>query len=146
MGGRNNLWNRPLPGGFHQRGITLMELMIVVVIVGIMAAIAYPNYRDFAARAKRNEAMDILLEIAQNQERFYLQNNTYTADPANVGGTATKENYYALSIDSADINGFELTATAVPGGPQAKDNTTEHGDCTVLQLTAAGAKTPAACW
>ena len=59
------------------RGVTLLELMIVVVIIGIMAAIAYPNYRDFAARAKRNEAKAILLEIAQNQERFYLQNSTY---------------------------------------------------------------------
>jgi type IV pilus assembly protein PilE len=58
-------------------GVTLLELMIVVVIVGIMAAIAYPNYRDFTDRAKRNEAKAILLEIAQNQERFYLQNSRY---------------------------------------------------------------------
>ena len=62
------------------RGITLLELMIVVVIIGFMAAIAYPNYRDFTARAKRNEAKAALLQIATNQERFYLQNNAYTCD------------------------------------------------------------------
>jgi type IV pilus assembly protein PilE len=61
----------------HMRGVTLLELMIVVVIVGILAAIAYPNYRDFTDRAKRNEAKALLLEIAVNQERFYLQNNRY---------------------------------------------------------------------
>ena len=51
-----------------------------------------------------------------------------------------------LSIDAADVNTFTLRATAVAGGPQANDTTTNHGDCTILQLTAAGAKTPAACW
>ena len=61
----------------RMRGITLLELMIVVVIVGILTAIAYPNYREFAARAKRTEAMALLLEIATNQERFYLQYNRY---------------------------------------------------------------------
>ena len=45
-------------------GITLLELMVVVVIVGILAAIAYPNYRDYVARAKRNEAKSALLQIA----------------------------------------------------------------------------------
>ena len=40
----------------HVRGVTLLELMIVVVVVAILATIAYPNYRDAAARAKRNEA------------------------------------------------------------------------------------------
>ena len=61
----------------RNKGFTLIELMIVVVIVGIIVAFAYPNYKDFVDRAKRNEAKAILLEIAQNQERFYLQNNRY---------------------------------------------------------------------
>ena len=61
----------------YMRGITLLELMIVVVIVSILAAVAYPNYRQFAARAKRNEAKAMLLEIAAAQERFYLQNSQY---------------------------------------------------------------------
>jgi prepilin-type N-terminal cleavage/methylation domain-containing protein len=67
------------------RGITLIELMIVVVIVGILASIAYPNYREFAARAKRTEAKTALLKIATNQERFLLDNNTYTEDLLPLG-------------------------------------------------------------
>ena len=60
----------------YMGGVTLLELMIVVVIIGILTAIAYPNYREFAARAKRTEARALLMEIAVNQERWYLQNNT----------------------------------------------------------------------
>ena len=58
------------------QGVTLMELMIVIMIIGILAAVAYPNYRDYAARAKRNEAKAALLQIATNQERFYLQQSS----------------------------------------------------------------------
>ena len=130
----------------NNKGFSLIELMIVLAIIGVLGAIAYPSYDSYMKKSRRSDGKIGLQRMADRQERFYLQNNTYTTDPANVGGAATKENYYALSIDSADINGFELTATAVPGGPQAKDTTTEHGDCTVLQLTAAGAKTPALCW
>ena len=61
----------------HLHGVTLLELMIVVVIIGALAAIAYPNYRDFTDRARRNEAKALLMEIAVNQERFYLQNSRY---------------------------------------------------------------------
>ena len=130
----------------NNKGFSLIELMIVLAIIGVLGAIAYPSYDSYMKKSRRSDAKIGLQRMADRQERFYLQNNTYTTDTASVGGTATKENYYVLSIDSADINGFELTATAVPGGPQAGDTTTEHGDCTVLQLTAAGAKTPAACW
>ena len=57
-----------------------MVLMIVVVIIGILTTIASPNYRQYATRANGTEARAALLQIATNQERFYLQNNTYTTN------------------------------------------------------------------
>jgi len=128
------------------KGFSLIELMIVLAIIGVLGAIGYPSYDSYMKKSRRSDAKVALQKMADRQERFYLQNNTYTTVATNVGGTATEKNYYLLSIDSADVNTFTLRATAVAGGPQANDNTTGHGDCTVLQLTAAGAKTPAACW
>lgn len=130
----------------NNKGFSLIELMIVLAIIGILGAIGYPSYDSYMKKSRRADAKVALQGMADKQERFYLQNNTYTTIAANVGGTGTDKNYYVLSIDSADVNVFALTATAVAGGPQATDTTTSHGDCTVLQLTAAGAKTPNACW
>ena len=96
-------------------GITLIELMIVVIIIGIMAVVAYPNYRDFAARAKRNEAKAALLQIATNQERFYLQNNKYTCEMTDLGFPAdanyiTNSGSYKVSVTSCNANNFEAQA------------------------------------
>ena len=89
-------------------GITFMELMIVVVIVGVLAAIAYPNYRDFAARAKRNEAKAALLLIATNQERWYLSNNCYTANLADLGVPAvTDSGNYNITLNNVTCNNYE---------------------------------------
>ena len=88
------------------RGITLIELMIVIVIVGFLAAIAYPNYREFAARAKRNEAKAALLQIAQQQERFYLNNNTYTCDMTRLGFGAAGGCHYRLEVVPGRCDGL----------------------------------------
>ena len=125
---------------------TLVELMIVVAIIGVIGAIAYPSYDSYMKKSRRADAKIALTGMADKQERFYLQNDTYTTNTANVGGTGTDENFYVLSIDSADVNGFTLRATAVAGGPQATDNDTNNGDCTVMTLSSIGVKTPAACW
>lgn len=94
------------------RGFTLIELMVAVVIVGILAAFAYPNYRDFVTRSKRNEAKAALLQIATNQERWYLNNNQYTLNLAEVGVNAiTDSGSYAIAITSATANNFTATAT-----------------------------------
>ena len=66
-------------------GITLLELMIVVMVIGVLAAVAVPNYRDYSARARRAEATTALLQIATQQERYYLSNNTYTTDMSRLG-------------------------------------------------------------
>lgn len=98
----------------YMRGVTLLELMIVVVIVGILAAIAYPSYREFMARAKRTEAKAALLKIATNQERFYLQNNVFTTDLTQLGFTAspytTDTGTYLVTVGAADASNYTATA------------------------------------
>lgn len=106
------------------RGITLLELMIVVMIVGVLAAIAYPNYRDAAARAKRNEAKAALLQIATNQERFYLNNNTYTNDMTQLGfdmsdDWVTTSGTYTVDVFGANAQNYSATADYNPGDNEA---------------------------
>ncbi len=102
------------------RGVTLMELMIVVVIVAIMAALAYPQYRQFAARAKRNEAKAALLQIATNQERWYLSNNCYTPNLADLGVTTpTGSGSYAISLNNVTCNNYTGQADYLLGGEEA---------------------------
>lgn len=130
----------------QMQGITLIELMIVVVIVGILAAIAYPNYREFAARAKRNEARAALLKLATNQERFYLQNNTFSADLTQLGFSAnpftTETGSYRIDITSATPSNFTATATYILAG-------SEGSKCGQFSIDGRGAKASSPdtdCW
>lgn len=123
------------------RGITLIELMIVIVVLGIIAAIAYPNYRDFAARGKRNEAKAALLQIATQQERFYLNNNTYTEDLTDLGfpvddDFVTDSGAYTIDIPpgSADSNNFTAVATY-------NNDDTEAAKCKTFTIDGTGSKT-----
>lgn len=98
----------------RMRGITLLELMIVVVIIGILAAIAYPSYRQHVQRAKRTEAMSALLRIATEQERYYLNTNEYAVKLADLGidSNLTQSETYELSLASTDIHDtYKATAT-----------------------------------
>ena len=128
------------------RGVTLMELMIVVVIIGILAAVAYPNYRQFVERAKRTEAKAILLQIAIDQERFYLQNQIFgdMADLDYDEPTITDSEAYSVTITSNDASDFSATATYLLGGG-------EVGKCDSFTIDGRGTKTslpadPGDCW
>ena len=131
----------------NQRGVTLTELLIVVVIVSILTAVAYPNYRQYVAKAKRNEAKAALLQIATNQERFYLQNNTYTTDMQALGFPVASNHLsasesYIITVNSADANDFAATATY-----QKSD--AEADKCSSFAIDGRGAKTSAPladCW
>lgn len=101
------------------QGFTLVELMIVVAIVGILAAVALPAYRNHVAKAHRAEAQAVLLEAAQFLERRFTTNNTYFGAvlPAALqtspkGGVTTR---YQIAITAAGQNTFTLTATQLIG-------------------------------
>lgn len=133
------------------RGFTLIELMVVVLIVGLLAALAYPSYRDYVRRSNRAVGQAMLSDAAARQERFFSDNNTYTADMTDLGYAAnpaiSEGNLYSVSSAAGacgDIAScFTLTAAPVATGPQADD-----AHCASMTLASTGAKggTSADCW
>lgn len=122
------------------RGLTLIELMIVLLIIGVLGAVAVPTYRQYTVRAYRTEAKTALLRLAANQERHYLQNNTYTDDLAALGFAAgTSENgLYTLSIPVADALTYQAAAVPTPGGgPNGVDMSRDEA-CARFAIEASG--------
>lgn len=102
-------------------GVTLLELMAVVMVIGILGMIALPSYRQYVMRAQRTEAKNALLQLATNQERFYLTNRRYgvTADLTALGFPAGKseKGTYAITVTSANTaQSFTATASPTTGG------------------------------
>ncbi len=140
----------PVSARRRQHGITLMELMIVVVIVGILAAVGYPAYREYTIRAARSEGRGALLEAASRQEQFFLDNKSYAEDLADLSlPQNTEHDKYQIAVDDepADCpvtSCYALTAT--PLGRQLDDTA-----CGSLTLNSNGTKgatgdAPDACW
>ena len=134
----------------EQRGFTLIEMMIVVAIIGTLAAIAYPSYDEYVKRGNRTEGQALLSDASARQERYFAQNNAYItadADVAKLGlknGNKSETNKYTLVLSKVAGDGG-YTLTAQQGFNDAK--------CGNLTLDALGKKertgtdkTAAECW
>jgi type IV pilus assembly protein PilE len=144
-------------------GFTLIELMIVLAVVAVLAIIAYPTFIESVRKARRQEAIALISQIAQAQERFRGSCTTYATLP-NTATAAVPNNcnvassglgipnpvsgYYTASIPAATATGY--TISAIASGAQAAD-----AKCTRLTLTMAGGNvtytstgsaTAALCW
>lgn len=122
--------------GNAQAGFTLIELIIVVAIIGIISAVAFPSYTSYMKKSRRADAKIALTKMADAQERWYLQNSTYTSTVANVGGADSPDGYYTMAITSADVNAYVMSATAKSDGAQADDT-----QCEAFVLSSLGTKT-----
>lgn len=142
-----------------QRGMTLIEVLIVVVIISILASIAYPSYTDFITRSKRSTGQSALMQLADRQQQFFMDNKRFAATLTDLGYAADPfaiddqgavvavgdaSSVYDISMNN--LTAITFTAVADPVNVQATRDT----DCGTLSLTQAGAKTASTgsnnCW
>ncbi|MFC0254503.1 type IV pilin protein [Massilia consociata] len=132
-----------LPSPFRrQPGFTLVELMVVVVIVGILAAIALPAYSQYLVRSNRTAAQAYMMELAQAQIQFMADSRSYaaTVDELELPVPDQVAAKYTIEIDLEDgpPQRFTITATPKAGSTQADDG--------VLGIDNAGTRTPGDKW
>jgi type IV pilus assembly protein PilE len=135
----------------EERGVTLMELLTVVMIVAILASIAIPSYRQYTLRANRTDAKTSLLSYAGSLERCYTRYNSYAFNSDVSLGCpvsfpqASQGGMYQITAATRTDTKFKLVATAQ--GAQAKDT-----GCATLTLDSTndkgstGTKTKQECW
>jgi type IV pilus assembly protein PilE len=122
----------------HRRGFTLIELMIAVVVLGILAAVAYPAFTSMIKRSRRADAIAGLTAIVQAQERYRSNHATYSAsvDALSVNADAAYKYYdlaLAASEDGTFVAGYKVTATPKSGGFQSSDT-----DCAEMSVKLQG--------
>ncbi|RUO78349.1 type IV pilin protein [Pseudidiomarina taiwanensis] len=119
------------------RGVTLIELMIVIAIIGIISATAYPIYVDYVREARRADAVSQLLSLQMAQEEYRLRNTSY-AMLDQLGGTVPSE-FYDFSVTNVAAETYTLTASA-------KGSQTVDTACATMTLNQNDQRSPAGCW
>ncbi len=135
-------------------GFTLLELMITVVVIAILASVAYPSFMQSVRKSKRTDAHAALTKASSNLERFFGTNGTYTTDTSQLrlvidAGTAYSDSGHYIITVAAGATGigssYIISANATPGDMQADDT-----GCTALSLDSQGRRTPdptaTRCW
>ena len=141
------MYGQEMSNRFAQQGITLVELIITIVIVGILSSIAYPGFNKYLQQSRRSEAHDALIQIANLQELFFLQKQRY-ASLSELGlktfpdnSHTTENNYYLITATVASAS-YRLTATAI--GTQTHD--TECQTFTLAQDGSRDSSSHERCW
>lgn len=113
-------------GPHGMRGITLIELMVVIVIVGILVAIAYPGYQSQIQKTRRSEGTAALLDTAQRLERCFTRFNAYNHASCDIAatvagaGVATEQGFYLIT-DAAAFTASTFSLIATRQGAQTDD-------------------------
>ncbi len=148
-----------------QQGFSLVEVMVVLLTVGILAALAYPHLASHVVKARRAQAQAALLALMQQQERYFSEHNTYIAFSADGSGAAGPGAmpFAWHSGTSAAASAYELSGEACPGqalascielratpGTARVDATFRDSACEILTLDSEGGRgatgTDLACW
>ena len=106
-----------------ERGFTLIELMIALVIAGVLVAVALPNFLDSMRKGRRSEAFSALASMQQALERRRSNNPSFSATLADLGITSSTTrpgSYYTIAVDAGDASGYQISADG-SGSSQAND-------------------------
>ena len=145
MSCRNPALRHPPSTRRGPRGVTLIELMVAVVVVGILAGIALPSFQNSVRKARRADAVDGAAAVLQAQERWRANNPTYTATTSNLGvSSTTTGGYYTMALAGHTATAYTLTFTPVSAKGQANDT-----GCSSMTVTVASGNptyAPSACW
>lgn len=127
-----------VPNNVTQQGFTLVELMIVVVIAAVLAAVAYPSYQQYAIRANRSAAQSFILGVANKQEQYILDARQYADSLSTLSMSVPVEvsRNYAISIAGVTLSPPAYSIVATPTGTQLTKDT----QCGTVTINQAGQK------